>query len=244
MAHFFLSPELEADDCVPGEQVSILGDEARHAATVARVRVGEELLIGNGRGLVIAGTVMSADPARVVVVVVRPRHVSASSPRIHLAQALAKGGRDELAVQAATELGVDSVIPWSAQRSISRWEGNKVAKGRARWQSIVHEAAKQSQRAWVPDVAALTSSIQLASLGRTMRTLVLEPSGTRTLSGLEFDGSDLLLVVGPEGGVAPGELELFTRAGAELVRLGDTILRTSTAGPAAIAVLNSGLGRW
>ena len=163
---------------------------------------------------------------------------------IFLAQALAKGDRDELAVQAATELGVDGVIPWTAARSISRWEGAKVAKGHDRWSAIVREATKQSIRAWLPDVLDLASTNQLSRLAGEVRMLVLEPTADLALSALEADDRDIVLVVGPEGGIAPTELATLTAAGATLVRLGDTVLRTSTAGPAAIAVLNAKLGRW
>jgi 16S rRNA (uracil1498-N3)-methyltransferase len=147
-------------------------------------------------------------------------------------------------VQAATELGVDGVIPWTAARSISRWEGAKIAKGHDRWSAIVREATKQSIRSWLPDVLDLATTNQLSRLASEVRMLVLEPSADLALSALEPDDRDIVLVVGPEGGIAPNELAAFTAAGATPVRLGDTVLRTSTAGPAAIAVLNAKLGRW
>ena len=144
----------------------------------------------------------------------------------------------------ATELGVDGVIPWSAARSISRWQGPKITKGRDRWAAIVREASKQSLRSWIPDVLDLVSTKQLASFASTTRMLVLEPTATETLAELEVDDRDILLVVGPEGGVADHELELLTAAGASTIRLGSEVLRTSTAGPAALAALNVKLGRW
>jgi 16S rRNA (uracil1498-N3)-methyltransferase len=147
-------------------------------------------------------------------------------------------------VQAATELGVDGVIPWTAGRSISRWEGAKIAKGHDRWSAIVREATKQSIRAWLPDVLDLATTAQLARLASETRMLVLEPTADVALSAIDADERDIVLVVGPEGGIAPNELQAFTAAGATLVRLGDTVLRTSTAGPAAIAMLNAKLGRW
>jgi 16S rRNA (uracil1498-N3)-methyltransferase len=170
------------------------------------------------------------------------------TPAIILVQALAKGDRDEMAVQASTELGVDVVVPWSAARSISRWEGAKVAKGIARWSAIVREASKQSVRAWVPDVLDMVSTNALARLSGPTRMLVLEPTADAALSAVPLTGrdlpSDITLVVGPEGGIAPHELDALVAAGATLVRLGDSVLRTSTAGPAAIAVLSAKLGRW
>jgi 16S rRNA (uracil1498-N3)-methyltransferase len=161
-----------------------------------------------------------------------------------LVQALAKGDRDELAVQAACELGVDEVVPWQASRSVSRWEGTKAAKGRERWATIVREAAKQAHRSWVPQVAEPASTAQLIARSEGARMLILDPAATAPLSQIDADERDLVLVVGPEGGISPEELERFEAAGAERIRLGDTVLRTSTAGPAAIAVLSVALGRW
>jgi 16S rRNA (uracil1498-N3)-methyltransferase len=169
--------------------------------------------------------------------------VPAPTRRVVLVQALAKGDRDELAVQAATELGVDEIVPWQAARSISRWDSAKAAKGVARWQSIVREAAKQAHRAWVPVVRQPVTTAQLGLRSGLM--LVLEPEATVVLSRADLgDADELVLVVGPEGGIAPEELAALADAGATPVRLGETVLRTSTAGPAALAVVSTLLGRW
>ena len=256
MAHFYLAEGGGADWTV-GAWVSLVGAEAKHAATVSRVRVGEALQLGDGAGTLARGTVTRADGAELVLHVEAVERVPPRSPRILLVQALAKGDRDELAVQAATELGVDGVLPWSAARSISRWQGHKVAKGRERWAAIVREAAKQSIRPWLPTVGELMTTRQLAELAGGTRMLLLEPTATSAISELRLadadaagrdaerdPGRDIVLVVGPEGGIAPEELETLTRAGATAVRLGPEVLRTSTAGPAAIAVLNVALARW
>ncbi|MBN9177126.1 MAG: 16S rRNA (uracil(1498)-N(3))-methyltransferase [Microbacterium sp.] len=234
------------DDLSAGEEIALTGAEAHHAAVVRRVRVGEEVTVGDGRGTWLTGDVQEVSPQRVVVRVVDRRIVAPASPRLVLVQALAKGDRDELAIQAATELGVDEIVPWQAARSVSRWTGDKTAKGVARWSTIVREAAKQAHRAWVPPVADPVTTAQIAAR-RAARVLVLEPTASAALSHVGVDAEDsrdLVLVVGPEGGIAPEELATLAAAGAELVRLGDTVLRTSTAGPAALAVLNARLGRW
>lgn len=246
MANFFLDESLRALDCHPGSVVSVGGSEARHAVTVSRIRPGERLLIGNGAGLMLAGTVVTAGATELTLQVDTATVSTQATPRIRLVQALAKGDRDELAIQAATELGIDGVIPWAAARSVSRWEGAKIPKGRERWSSIVREASKQSIRPWLPDVAGLTSTVQLAALAETTRMLLLEPGaeGALTAIGGHDDDRDILLVVGPEGGISPAELGALELAGATRVRLGETVLRTSTAGPAALAILNAALGRW
>jgi 16S rRNA (uracil1498-N3)-methyltransferase len=242
MASLYLLPAAEAPDVVVGSVVQVTGDEARHAITVARVRVGERISVSDGDGLMATGAVTSTDGGVVTVEVESAARHPAPVPELWLVQALAKGDRDELAVQAATELGVSGVIPWAAERSISRWEGAKAAKGRERWTSIVREASKQSIRSRVPVVDPIATTVALTKLPG--RILVLEPDATTRLTEVPLDGERITLVVGPEGGIAPRELDTLAAAGATLVRLGSEVLRTSTAGPAALAVLNARLGRW
>jgi 16S rRNA (uracil1498-N3)-methyltransferase len=244
MSSLYLDETLELVGVGPGATVELTGDEARHAVTVARVRVGERVSVGDGRGRVVSGEVVSTEPRRLEVVVDAVRDEPEPSPRLTLVQALAKGDRDELAVQAATELGVDRIVPWAATRSVSRWEGPKAAKGRARWAAIVREAVKQSIRARVPAVEPVASTRDLAARLQDERMLLLVPGAETPLGGIRHDGRDLALVVGPEGGMDPAEIERLVEAGAEPVRLGESVLRTSTAGPAAIAVLSVALGRW
>lgn len=242
MALHFVTPA--ATSATSGEVVALVGAEAKHAAVVRRVRVGEPITLGDGAGVWLDGEVVSAVPALVEVRVLTRREDPRPDPRIVLVQALAKGDRDELAVQAACELGVDEIVPWQAARSVSRWEGAKAAKGRERWATIVREAAKQAHRSWIPEVAAVEATADLVRRAATQRVLILDPTAPAGLSALVPDARDLVLVVGPEGGIAPEEIARLVAAGAERVLLGDTVLRTSTAGPAAIAVLNVARGRW
>ncbi|MXS73469.1 16S rRNA (uracil(1498)-N(3))-methyltransferase [Microbacterium sp. CSI-V] len=229
-----------------GDAVVLTGPEAHHAAAVRRVRVDEAVTLGDGRGVWLDGVVTAATPKQVDVRVTARVEVPAPSPRIVLVQALAKGDRDELAVQAATELGVDAIVPWQAARSVSRWDA-KAEKGLARWRAIVREAAKQAHRAWIPEVEGVARLSDLITRAGDARVLVLEPSAVERLTAVASDSSDdrdVVLVVGPEGGIAPEELAALRAAGARLVRLGDTVLRTSTAGAAAISVLSAATGRW
>jgi 16S rRNA (uracil1498-N3)-methyltransferase len=257
--HFLLDSAADAALQVaaagPGGTVVLTGAEAHHAAAVRRVRAGEQVTVGDGRGLWLSGEVEAAAPREVVVRVHSREDVPRPARRLILAQALAKGDRDELAVQAATELGVDEIVPWQAARSVSRWDAAKELKARQRWEGIVREASKQAHRAWIPEVAPLHTMKDIAGLaaarspsqqGAGTAVLVLEPTATQTLTSLEFadERGDLVLVVGPEGGIAPEELDALTASGATSVRLGHTVLRTSTAGPAALAVVNAAIGRW
>jgi len=239
--HFLVE---SSTDAAVGDLVSLTGAEAKHAAVVRRLRVGEAVTVGDGAGVWLTGAAEEVSPTRVEVRIAERVEHAAPAPRVVLVQALAKGDRDELAVQAACELGVDEIVPWQASRSVSRWEGPKAVKGRERWATIVREAAKQAHRAWLPEVAAPVSTKQLAERAGSQRVLLLDPTASVRLSEIEPDGRDLVLVVGPEGGIAEEELDRLTEAGAERVLLGDTVLRTSTAGPAAIAVLSVALGRW
>jgi 16S rRNA (uracil1498-N3)-methyltransferase len=242
--HFLIE---DAGAARPGGNVFLTGAEAHHAAAVRRVRVGEDVTVGDGRGAWLTGTVSAVAPKEVAVEIVSRTDVPAPSPRTVLVQALAKGDRDELAVQAATELGVDAIVPWQAARSVSRWDGAKIAKGVARWEAIAREAAKQAHRPWLADLGQPVTTKELAARAEETRMLVLEPTASLALSRLALDPADtrdVLLVVGPEGGVSPDELDRLQAAGATHVRLGETVLRTSTAGPAALALVNAALGRW
>jgi 16S rRNA (uracil1498-N3)-methyltransferase len=166
------------------------------------------------------------------------------SPRLVVVQALPKGDRAELAVQAMTEVGVDEIVPWQASRSIVRWQGDRGTKALDRWRATAREAAKQSRRAHLPVVSGVTGREvveRLRGFG-----LALHEEASTPLSTVDIPSSvtEVVLVVGPEGGIAPEELDAFTAAGATPVRLGSTVLRTSTAGVAALAVLNARTGRW
>ncbi len=244
MSHLYLDESLELSGIASGESVELSGDEARHAVTVSRVRAGEQIAIGNGRGILVRGLVSSTGARELSLEVQDVLVEEPPARRITLVQALAKGDRDELAVQAATELGVDAIVPWAASRSVSRWEGPKAEKGRQRWTTIVREAVKQSIRSWLPPVDQLATTAELPARLAGVRMLLLEPTASTPLTAVRDDGRDVAIVVGPEGGIAPAELERLVAAGAEKVRLGASVLRTSTAGPAAIAVLNASLGRW
>ncbi|RFA21814.1 16S rRNA (uracil(1498)-N(3))-methyltransferase [Subtercola boreus] len=246
MSSLFIREDLAVIPHGIRDVVSLHGDEQKHAVTVNRIRVGEETSIGDGRGLVVSGPVIAVSSTVLSIAVTSLVQQPAPVRQIWLVQALAKGDRDELAVQAATELGVARVLPWAAERSVSRWVGPKIAKGLERWRTIVREATKQSIRAWVPEVGELQATKDLLELARGSRMLVLDPTAAISLTAAEPGAADepVVLVVGPEGGLTTNELTVLAAAGATRVSLGTGILRTSTAGPAAIAALNVTLGLW
>jgi 16S rRNA (uracil1498-N3)-methyltransferase len=243
VAHLYLAgtdASLEA-----GGRAELLGEEARHAATVARLAVGESIALTNGRGRMAQCVVVEATAKKVRVHISRVDDVARLEPEVWLVQALAKGDRDERAVEACTELGVDTIIPWQAARSISRWSPEKEQKGVARWRKIASEASKQSLRAWVPHVTPLAGLAELCDLARTHHMVLLEPTATTVLAeGLKGSGGPVVLVVGPEGGISPAEREALEEAGAVSVSLGPLVMRTSSAGMAALAIANQVLGRW
>lgn len=228
-----------------GDSVALVGAEARHAATVARVRVGESVLVCDGVGGRALVRVDSVAPDRVAGVVLERLDVARAEPSYTLVQALAKGDRDEAAVEMATELGVDTVVPWQAGRSIVQWRGERAERGRRKWESVVATATKQSRRAWLPVVEPLVSGAALvARLRRSALVLVLHEEATLPLGEVRLPGrGEVALVVGPEGGIGADELAGLIGIGALAVRLGPEVLRTSTAGPVALAVLAS-THRW
>lgn len=230
-----------------GEEFVLDGPEGRHAATVKRLRVGEELVLSDGSGAQVRCSVAAVERDALSLRVVERWVEPEPAPRVVLAQALVKGDRGELAVELATEAGVDGVVPWRAARCITKWEdGPRGAKALGRWRSTVREAAKQARRSRVPVVDEPVSTTQLSHrVSSSALTLVLHESATERLADVELpaDG-DVLLVVGPEGGITPEELDALRSSGARIVRLGPTVLRASTAAAVALGALGVLTARW
>ncbi|MGI8532131.1 MAG: 16S rRNA (uracil(1498)-N(3))-methyltransferase [Geodermatophilaceae bacterium] len=242
-----MTPPLFLVDTLPdGETAQLEGPEGRHAARVRRLAVGAELDLGDGVGGTARCRVTEVGTDRLELAVLDRRHAPRPEPVIVVVQALVKGARGELAVELLTEVGVDVIVPWAAARSVTRWEGDRGERARRRWTSAAREAAKQSRRPWVPEIAALHSTAQLAGLltGAAAAVLLHEAAGA-ALAALPLPSAGrVAVVVGPEGGLSDGEVEQLTAAGATAVRLGPEVLRTSTAGVVAVAVLSDLLGRW
>jgi 16S rRNA (uracil1498-N3)-methyltransferase len=229
------------------DQAVLDGPEGRHAATVRRLRAGESLVLSDGSGGLASCTVQTVDRDSVGLAVRRRWTEPRPQPRVVLAQALVKGDRGELAVELATEAGVDEVLPWRAQRCVARWEdGPRGDKALARWRTTAREAAKQARRAWCPSVGEPVDTAALAvRAGQADLAVVLHESAERGLVDVPMPtAGDLLLVVGPEGGITDDELDTLAAAGALPVRLGPTVLRSSTAAAVALGALGALTRRW
>ncbi|GGQ00454.1 16S rRNA (uracil(1498)-N(3))-methyltransferase [Streptomyces mutabilis] len=232
---------------LPGGEYVLDGPEGRHAVSVKRLRPGEDVVLTDGRGRWAEGVVKAAEGKdRLVVTDLTVHGETPQQPRITVVQALPKGDRGELAVETMTEVGVDAIVPWAASRCITQWKGDRGLKALGKWRATAREAGKQSRRVRFPDVADAATSKQVASLlADADFAAVLHESGEEPLAAAELPTTgDIVLVVGPEGGVSPEELALFAEAGARPYRLGRSVLRTSTAGTAATAVLLARTGRW
>ncbi|MEV7078066.1 16S rRNA (uracil(1498)-N(3))-methyltransferase [Streptomyces sp. NPDC093516] len=238
---------VEHFDAGGGGRYVLDGPEGRHAVSVKRLRAGEDVILTDGAGrwadCVVLGT---EGKDRLIVQLDSVSEEPPEQPRVTVVQALPKGDRGELAVETMTEVGVDAVVPWAAARCITQWKGDRGAKALAKWRATAREAGKQSRRVRFPEVAGAATTRQVAALLRDADfAAVLHESGEVPLATAALPAAgEIVLVVGPEGGVAPEELALFEEAGAGAYRLGRSVLRTSTAGTAAAAVLLARTGRW
>jgi 16S rRNA (uracil1498-N3)-methyltransferase len=237
--------------------VTLAGAEGRHATTVRRLMTGERVDITDGAGTMAECVVVTARAGVLELKVLARQAEPAPQPRLVVVQAIPKGDRGEQAVETMTEVGVDVIVPWSAERCVVRWRDDRAAKGVARWRSTAVAAAKQSRRSWFPEVTEVAGTAAVAGLVRGARlALLLDPDAAVALAGrgpagaagrpdvAVPDGGDIILLVGPEGGISPPESGLLTEAGAVGARLGPTVLRASSAGAVAAALVLSAAGRW
>ena len=239
------APLFLVDDLPDTPELLVDGAEGRHAVEVLRLEAGERVHVGDGRGAVAEGDVAAAGPEGLRVAVRTRFEVPQPAAQFVLVQALPKGDHGPLAVDLATELGVDRIVPWQASRCVTRWREDRVAKGVAKWRAAARAAAKQSRRPRLPEVTEpMTTREVCGLLADADLAVVLHEQARRPLTELTVpDTGTVVLVVGPEGGLADGELVAFRAAGAQPVRLGPEVLRTSTAGAAALAAL-SARTRW
>jgi 16S rRNA (uracil1498-N3)-methyltransferase len=248
-----VTPPLFWVDEVPGVNAlaDLGGSEGYHAVTVTRIVAGDRITVSDG-----AGTIADADVESTVAKdrlryrVVARRVVPAPSPAVTLVQALPKSDRSELTVELATEAGVDRIVAWQSARCVTRWVGSRAEKGIRKWASTAATAAKQSRRPHIPAVdgpvgTAGVREIVAESVGTGGVAVVLHEAATEPLGEVPLAGATtVVLVVGPEGGIDPDELDDLRALGARPVRLGPEVLRTSTAAAVALGAIGVRTDRW
>jgi 16S rRNA (uracil1498-N3)-methyltransferase len=222
------------------------GAEGWHAATVRRLSVGERADVTNGAGTVAECVVTGIGPGVIEFEVLAKRAAPPGQPRVVVVQAIPKGDAGELAVATMTEVGVDAVVAWEAERCVARWRGERAAKALARWRSAAREAAKQSRRAWIPEVTGPEPTPAVAGrVAAAELAVLLDPDAPAALGSIQLpDHGEIVVIVGPEGGVSPAEAGAMATAGAVAARLGPTVLRSSSAGAVAAALALAHSGRW
>ncbi len=243
LATFFLSG---VGSATVGQELVLEGSEGHHAATVRRLTPGEQLSLTDGEGSVARCRVTSVDKRSLVAEVLDVVTTPPETPRVVVVQAIPKGERGELAVEMLTEVGVDVIVPWAASRSIARWKGDRADRALAKWRTAAREAAKQARRSWFPTVADLATTDEVVELlSRASVRVVLHEAASGPLADVPVPGrGEIVVVVGPEGGITDEELEAFSAVGAEPLRMGSSVLRSSTAGVAAVAALLARTPRW
>lgn len=229
-----------------GDNVTLDGSEGHHAASVRRIRAGEQIALTDGRGTTAVVTVTEVDRSAVTATVDSVDVGEPEAPRVTVVQAIPKGERGELAVEMLTEVGVDVIVPWAAARSVAVWKGDRITKALIKWRSTAREAAKQARRSWFPEVSDVAATEDVVALlaGAGVR-VVLHEAASGPLADIPIPGrAEIVIVVGPEGGITEEELAAFAAVGAEPMRMGSSVLRSSTAGVAAAAALLSRTPRW
>jgi len=226
--------------------IVLSGPEGRHAADVRRLTVGERAEVTDGAGQLAECVITRVQRGSVELAVRGRRALPAAQPAVVVVQAIPKGDRGQLAVELMTEVGVDVVVPWAAERCIVRWPAERSERALARWRSTAREAAKQARRGWIPEVTGLAGTAEVAArVATSASAIVLDPDAAEPLGRRPQPGSgEIMIIVGPEGGISPAEAGLLAGAGATAAHLGPTVLRASTAGAVAAAVLLSRTGRW
>ena len=229
-----------------GDHIVLSGAEGRHAATVRRLAAGERADVTDGDGTLAECVVTGSGPDLLELAVLARRADPPPDPRIVVVQAIPKGDRGELAVEIMTEVGVDVVVPWAAGRCVAKWRGDRGQRALERWRVTAREAAKQARRARFPEITGPAETPDVARLAAAAAlAIILDPDAAAGLHSLPLPGrGDIVVVIGPEGGISPAEAARLTGAGAVSARLGPSVLRASSAGAVAAALLLSAGDRW
>lgn len=242
---FLIDPDRAAAAAI-ADTLVLDGSEGHHAVTVQRIRQGERVEVVDGQGRRLSGTVFETKKSECSIIIDSIDDEPRPHPTITAVQAIAKGDRGELAVQMLTEAGIDVIIPWQAENSVAKWTQDRTVKHHAKWIRTAREASKQARRSHVPFVdSPVTTAAVVDLIANAGVALVLDEQSSTPLTSIDFHTAhDVLLVIGPEGGLSEAERTVFSDCGADVVRLGTSVLRTSTAGVAALGVVMARVGRW
>ncbi len=227
-----------------GAEIALPESATAHLVRVLRLREGDDCVLFNGDGFDYAAKIAAISKREVRAQVVSAAEIRNESPlRIVLLQGIARGEKMDLILQKATELGVAAVLPVNSERSEVKLDAERAAKRLDHWRSVVVSACEQSGRAIVPDVLAPQTLAGAARSVDTALKLILDPEGEHALAMLDAPSPlSVCIAIGPEGGWSPRDRETLRAAGFSGLRLGPRILRTETAGLAAIAALQSRFG--
>ena len=240
MLTLFLVDKLEDSNLI-----EVSGDEAHHAIKVLRINIGEEILISDGAGNWVRASVENIEKKTFAAKVLERGFQQEKSPRLIVVQGLPKSDRVKDAIEILVESGVDLIIPWQADRSISKWQKDSLDK----WKNAAVAATKQSRRFRKPEIIDGLSLSQLLEIeSENSAILVMHESAETKLSQVvtsKFaDMSEIIIVIGPEGGISESELELLQSVGAHIVGLGPEVFRSAHAGGAALSAVSALIGRW
>jgi 16S rRNA (uracil1498-N3)-methyltransferase len=233
-----------AEPLSPGRRHTIEGDSANHIARVLRLDPGDALTVFDGRGGEYAARIEAIRKGGVIVELQERSASSRESPlALTLAQGVSRGERMDWVVQKATELGVTRIVPVLTERTVVKLDARQAERKRAHWRGIAVAACEQSGRERIPDVAAplgLQEFLQGIDSGATR--LLLSPTGTQRVADLRTAAGGIVVLIGPEGGLAQTEQRAAVAAGFRAVRLGPRVLRTETAAVAALTLLQHQMG--
>ena len=232
-----------SDQISTGQRQVLENEEAHHAIKVLRLNTGEVIKISDGVGNWVSGPIVEIAKKELFISITERGQIQAEKPELVLVQAITKSDRNKEMLELAVEAGVDRIIPWQSERSISKWQSDSEEK----WQVGIKQSCKQARQTKLPNLMQVMSTAELVkTIGSGGYGIVFHEEASTKFSELTIPNSQssVYLVIGPEGGISEQELLSFQNNGSKVVRLGDTVLRSAHAGFAALSAVQTKLGRW
>ena len=232
-----------SDQISTGQRQVLENDEAHHAIKVLRLNTGEVIKISDGVGNWVSGPIVEIAKKELFISITERGEIQAAKPELVLVQAITKSDRNKEMLELAVEAGVDRIIPWQSERSISKWQSDSEQK----WQVGIKQSCKQARQVKLPQLMQVMSTTEvIKSISEGGFGIVFHEEASTKFSDLTIPNSQssVYLVIGPEGGISEQELLSFQNIGSKVVRLGDTVLRSAHAGFAALSAVQTKLGRW